>query len=164
MKFKVFFSKKKRTPSEKNSNLQVAKANLVAQIMISTIVIATLISPLAFYPTSLYIYPVSIRYSDGYINHHDIKLKSIHSMEIEGSPKLGYNTLKVTWSISSDCGPPIKIIQYQLFRKGIYIWIWGFKGPCPQVVGSLKYEIGIFIPFPGVWTIYCNGRPLAILV
>jgi len=141
-----------------------SKTGSIGQIIIGTILLGTIMSLFAFYPVSFYINPYLYFNSDRYTNIDNLRLKSIGHIQIKGNIKLGFNTLEVYWPISSDCGPVLKeIIQYDMFLKEIYIWIWGAKDClCPQITGSVKYLIEIFIPFPGSWEIFCNGKPIVI--
>lgn len=142
-----------------------AKTGLTGQFIIGTILLGTIMSLFAFYPISLYINPDVYINSNPYINIDNLKLKKIDTMQIIGNQKLGLNTLEVSWPVWSNCGPVlIEIIQYKMFRKEIYIWIWGRSSICPQIAAWENYLIEIFIPFPGSWEIFINGKPIIISI
>ena len=140
-----------------------SRTDFAGQVVIGTILLGTLISIFALYPISLEINHYSFRGSTRYITIDNLRLKSIGPIQIIGTPKLGFNTLEVSWPVWSHCGPAyIEIIQYNVFRGEIYIWIWGRSAACPQVAAWENHLIEIFIPFPGSWEVICNGKPFII--
>jgi len=160
MKRKTLKSKKNAKDLDKFTIKMLSKPDSVGRFIIGTILLCSILSVFAFCPASLHITPYMYIESNRYIAMDNLELKSIGPMQIIGTPRLGFNTLEVSWPISSDCGPAyIEVIQHNIFRKEIYIWIWGRSALCPQVVGWVDHFIEIFIPFPGTWQIFCNGKP-----
>ncbi|MFW9825354.1 MAG: hypothetical protein ACFFE4_20600 [Candidatus Thorarchaeota archaeon] len=99
------------------------------------------------------------------IDIDDFKLKNVLYMEMVGPPKIGFNTLKVSWPIWSDCGlPKLEIIQYNIFSRQINIWIYGVWAICIQVIAFVDYNIEIFIPYSGYWKISCNNVSINIMI
>lgn len=163
MKPKSMKSKKDVRTSDKFLSKKSSKTGSIGQIIIGTIVLSTIMSSIIFFPVSLYIEPTLYFNSNPYYNIDNIILKSITTIQIIGTPKLGFNTLEVSWPIWSDCSRVLKeIIQYNMVRKEIYIWIWGRSTFCPQEYAWVEYHIEIFIPFPGSWEISCNGNPIVV--
>ena len=163
MKHKSLKSKKDVKTLHNFLSKNSSETGSIGQIVIGIILLGTITSLFAFYPFS-FAYPYLHFNSDLYTNNDNIRPKAITHIQIEGELKLGFNTLEVYWSICCDCGPVIKeIVQYSVFRKEIYIWIWSDEGGgCIQITGSVKYLIDIFIPFPGSWEISCNGKLIVI--
>lgn len=140
-----------------------SKADNFGQIIIGTIILSVLITIFAFQPNSLYINPLVFINPEPNLNTEDLRLKRIDSIQIVGTPKLGFNTLEVMWPVWSDCGPVyIEIIQYNMFRKEINIWIWGRSTFCPQVAAWETHRIELFISILGSWEILCNGKSYSI--
>lgn len=140
-----------------------SKTDLAGQFIIGTILLSTIMALFAFQPNSLYINPYVYINPEPNFNTDNLRLKSIGPMQIKGTPKLGFNTLEVSWPVWSDCGPVyIEIIQYNMFRKEIQIWIWGRSVYCPQVVAGETHRIELFILIPGSWEILCNGKSIFI--
>jgi hypothetical protein len=161
MKKKIL--KPKTQPKENSKKL--IKPDSAGYIITFTIFLSTIFSVFAFSPTLLYVNPYVYVFSDRYISFDDLKLKSISSIQVIGSPRLGFNTLVVTWPIFSDCGPIyLEIIQYEIFRKEIYIWIWSQSAICPQVAALEEYSIDLFIPSLGLWQIFCNEKSIIIAI
>lgn len=165
MKRNILKSKKDAKDLNKFTTKKSSNTASVGRIIIGTILLSTVITVFAFYPVSLYINPYMYLDSNRYINMDYLQLKSIGPIQIIGAPKLGFNTLEVSWPVWSDCGPVyIETIQYNIFRKEIYIWIWGSSSICPQVAAWEDHLVEIFIPFPGSWEILCNGKSIIISV
>ena len=140
-----------------------SKADNFGQIIIGTIILSVLITLFAFQPSSLYINPLVFINPEPNLNTEDLRLKRIDSIQIVGTPKLGFNTLEVMWPVWSDCGPVyIEIIQYNMFRKEINIWIWGRSTFCPAVAAWETHRIELFISIRGSWEILCNGKSYSI--
>ena len=86
-------------------------------------------------------------------------------MKIVGSPKIGFNTLMVVWPIWSDCSPVyLEVVQYNMFRKEINIWIWGRRGICIQLAAWVDHTVELYIPLAGYWKILCNNMSISINV
>ena len=146
-------------------NILKSRTDSVGLYIIGTILIGTFVSVFAFYPISLYTNPYVYPNPESYISNDNLELKRIYNMRIIESPKLGFNTLEVSWPIWSDCSPvSIEIVQYNMFRQEIYIWIWGYIAVCPQVAALEDHKIEVFIPFSGSWKIFCNNYSITIFL
>jgi hypothetical protein len=146
--------------SRSKTDIKLIKPKLITCIVLGSALFGSILFMVAFSPDSSYVNPHENLYD---IDPDDLKLKDIRSMEIVGSPKLGFNTLGVSWPVWSDCGLPyLEVVQYNLLSKEIDIWIWGKESLCLQVVAFIDYNITIFIPFPGYWKIGCNNVSIII--
>jgi hypothetical protein len=162
IKHRIFKSTKDVKTSGKIQSKKATKTGFSVKLIIETLVFGTILSIVALYPVSLYINPKYYN-SNGYVNFDNLRLKSIMSMHVMGSPELGFNILIVSWPVWSDCGPVImEIIHYDMVRKEIHIQILGSIGACPQIVMSEEHNITIFIPFLGSWEIFCNDLAMVI--
>lgn len=145
------------------SGRKITKIIFIAIIACSPLLFGSLIFVDEFSPLSLdvkwFVNPLEI-------DVDDLKLKNVVSIEMIGSPKMGVNTLKVSWPVWSDCSPPyLEVIQYNIFSKEITIWIWGNKwNLCIQVVAFNDYVIELFIPYSGYWKISCNNTSMNITI
>jgi hypothetical protein len=140
---------------------KLTKPQLIACIILGSALFSSLIFMLEFSPVSLHVKPyVNLSKTD----IDDLQLKTIVAMEIVGNPKVGFNTLMVSWPVWSDCGPVgLEVVQYDMFQKEINIQIWGTKGSaCPQVIAFVDHSVELFIPLPGYWKITCNNRSISI--
>lgn len=155
----------KSNTNAKAHSRKLIKPDSAGGIITITIFLSTIFSVFAFSPTLLYVNPYVYVFPDRYIRFDDLKLKSISSIQMIGSPRLGFNTLVVSWPVFSDCSPIyLETIQYEIFRKEIYIWIWGQSGLCPQIAAWVEHSIDLFIPSYGLWQIFCNEKPFIIAI
>ena len=139
---------------------KLTKPQLIACIILGSGLLGSVIFMLGFSPVPIYVKRDLNPYE---ININDLKLKNIVGMVIVGNPKKGFNTLRVAWPIWSDCGLPyLEVVQYNMFRKEINIWIWGDKGICIQLAALIEHTIEIYIPLAGNWIISCNNISIRV--
>ncbi|MHA2289115.1 MAG: hypothetical protein ACXABG_10045, partial [Promethearchaeota archaeon] len=101
-----------------------SNADLSGKFVIGAILLSTLTSLFVFYPISIYTNPYVLNNPTPNINTDNLRLKRIFGVQVVETPKLGFNRLAVSWPVWSDCGPVyVELIQYNNFRKEIYIWI-----------------------------------------
>ena len=165
MKHKTLKSRKNAKDLDKYTIKRLSKPDSVGRFIIGTILLSSVLSIFAFYPVSLHITPYIYSDSNRYIDMDNLRPKNIVGMQMLGTPRLGFNSLEVIWPVWSDCGPAYVVtIQYNMLGKEIHIGIWGRSIMCPQIVAYDDHRIEIFIPFPGLWQIYCNGRLFIVFI
>ena len=143
-------------------NRKLTKPQLIACILLGSALFGSVIFMLGFSPVPLYVKPDVNLYE---FNVDDLQLKNIVGMELIGSPKIGFNTLWVSWPVWSDCSPVyLEAVQYNMFRKEINIWIWGRRSLCIQLVAWVDHTVEIYIPLAGYWKITCNNKSIGINV
>jgi hypothetical protein len=143
-------------------NRKLTKLQLIACIILGSALFGSVIFMLGFSPIPIYVKP-DVNLSE--TNIDDLQLKAIVQMEIVESPKVGFNTLMVTWPVWTDCSPVyLEVVQYDMFQKEINIWIWGRKGICIQIFAYVDHTVELFIPLPGYWKITCNNKSISINV
>jgi hypothetical protein len=141
-------------------NRKLTKPQLIACIILGSALFGSVIFMLGFSPVPLYVKP-NINLSETDIS--DLQLKNIVGMKIVGSPKIGFNTLMVVWPVWSDCSPVyLEVIQYNMFRKEINIWICGRRGICIQLAAWVDHTVEIYIPLAGNWIISCNNMSISV--